>query len=153
MRLAQHRSVSQAAGQSRLPARRGSMTMELILLFPILMTLFLAMIEFSLILHSRQQLLAASREGARVAAIGADQQEIEQAVLRYLGSGRLGDSEVTITDFQGNELQASQQVPSGEAVAVWVRLPTAHAVPDLLRFVGYSIRNDEIVARTVMRRE
>jgi hypothetical protein len=36
---------------------------------------------------------------------------------------------------------------------VWVRLPARHAVPDLLRFIGYSLRDDQIVGRTVMRRE
>ena len=123
------------------------------LVFPIAMAFFLAMVEFSMILVARQQLLAASREGARVAAIGADQQEVELTVRRYLGQGPLGDAEVTITDAVGAKVNASQVIRSGEPVEVWLRLPTAHAVPDLLRFMGYSIKDDELVTRTVMRRE
>ena len=48
---------------------------------------------------------------------------------------------------------STHPVFSGDAVAVWVRLPTVHAVPDLLRCIGYSIKDDELIARTLMRRE
>jgi hypothetical protein len=133
--------------------RRGSLTVELIIAFPILFGLLLAMVEFSMLLFSRQQLTAASREGARVAAIGGEIQDVERTVVRYLGEGRLGDAEVSMTDSTGNLISTSDAVPSGESVEVWVRLPANHAVPDLLRFIGYSIRDDEIVARTVMRKE
>jgi hypothetical protein len=129
------------------------MTFELMLVFPIAMAFFLAMIEFSMILTARQQLLAASREGARVAAIGADHEEVAITIRRYLGEGPLGDSELTMTDAEGSVLSTSLAVRSGEPVEVWLRVPTGHVVPDLLRFIGYSIKDDELVARTVMRRE
>lgn len=133
--------------------RRGSMTFELILIFPIALAFFLAMVEFSMIITARQQLLAASREGARVASIGADLPEVETTIKRCLGTGVLSDAEITMTNGNGDEISTSLTVHSGEPVEVWLRLPTAHAVPDMLRFIGYSIRNDELVARTVMRRE
>jgi hypothetical protein len=123
------------------------------LIFPILLGLLLAMIEFSMLLFSRQQLTAASREGARVASLGGELGDVERTIGWYLGNGRLGDAEVTMTDAAGNQLATADAVPSGEPIEVWVRLPANHAVPDLLRFIGYSIRNDEIVARTVMRKE
>jgi hypothetical protein len=127
--------------------------MEMILLFPIALAFFLAMVEFSLILHCRQQMLAASREGCRVAALGGDQAEVRFAVVRYLGDGRLGDADVALTDADGETIATTQDIHSGEPVQVWVRVPTGYVVPDLLRFIGFSIRNDEIVARTVMRKE
>jgi Flp pilus assembly protein TadG len=127
--------------------------MELLLVFPILMMLLAGMIQFSMMLHARQQLVAASREGARVAALGGDATEVERAVKRSLGNGRLGEAVVTMTTDEDQPVASALQVPQGEAVAVWVRLPTTRAVPDLLRFIGYSIRDDEIVARTIMRRE
>ena len=133
--------------------RRGSLTVEMLLVLPIVLAFFLGMIEFSLILYSRQQLVGASREGCRVAALGGDQAEVERAVKRYLGTGRLGDAWVRLTDGQGRPIPSARFLPPGEPVQVWVELPTAHAVPDLLRFLGYSIRDDELVARTVMRRE
>jgi hypothetical protein len=134
-------------------SRRGSLTMELLLVFPIVVALLLGMIEFSMILFSRQQLLAASREGARVAALGGDKQDVKNAVQRYLGQGRLATTEVRLTDAAGAAIASGGAVPPGEPVEVWLRLPTNYAVPDLLKFVGFSIKKDELVARTVMRRE
>jgi hypothetical protein len=137
----------------RTGRRRGVLTMELLLVFPILFALLLAMVQFSLTLHARQQLVAASREGARVAALGGDLDEVRAAVQRTLGRGRLADAAVHLTDGRGEEIAGGQAVPSGTAVAVWVRLPARHVVPDLLRFVGYSIKKDVLLARTAMRRE
>lgn len=133
--------------------RRGILALELLFILPILMLLMLAMVQFSLTLHARQQLVAASREACRVAALGGDLGEVERTVRRTLGSGRLSDADVELTDETGTPIPAGMTVPSGEMVSVWLRLPTIHVVPDLLRFMGYSIKNDELVARTVMRRE
>lgn len=133
--------------------RRGSVTVEMTLLFPVVLLLFLGMIEFSMMLHARQQLLAASREGARVAALGGDLDEVRQAVRLYLGNGRLGDADVRLTATNTEPVQDTREIPSGERVEVWVSIPAGYVVPDLLRIVGYSIRNEELVARTVMRKE
>lgn len=135
------------------PHRRGYLTLELLFVFPLLIMLLAGMIQLSMTLHARQQLVAACREGARVAALGGDATDVERAVHRSLGDGRLGESSVLLTTEEDQPLASARQVPPGEPVAVWVRLPTARAVPDLLRFIGYSIRDDEIVARTIMRRE
>jgi len=132
---------------------RGSVTVELILTFPILLALFLGMIEFSMLLYARQQLAGASREGARVAALGGELTDVEQTVRRYLGDGRLGDAEVHMSQTGGQRISTAQAVPAGEPIEVWVRIPAAYAVPDLLRIVGYSLRDEEIVARTAMRKE
>lgn len=134
-------------------SRRGILAFELLLFLPILLLLVLAMVQFSLTLHARQQLVAASREGCRIAALGGDVGEVERMVRRTLGSGKLADADVELTDETGAAIPAGMSVPSGDSVSVWLRLPTAHVVPDLLRFMGYSIKNDELVARTVMRRE
>jgi hypothetical protein len=133
--------------------RRGALVIELLFVLPVLLLLILAMVQFSLTLFARQQLVAASREGCRVAALGGDLGEVERSVHRVLGTGRLGDAEIEVTDESGTRIPSGQAIPSGEPVAVWLRLPTVHAVPDLLRFVGYSNRDDELIARTVMRRE
>jgi hypothetical protein len=88
-----------------------------------------------------------------VAALGGDQQEVAATIRRYLGDGRLGDAEITLTDGNGEEVNDTTVIHSGDPIEVWVRIPTGYVVPDLLRCVGYSIRNDELVARTVMRKE
>lgn len=133
--------------------RRGILALELLLILPILLLLVLAMVQFSMTLQARQQLVAASREGCRVAAIGGDLGEVERTIRRTLGQGRLLDADIELTDEAGKAIEAGQAVPSGESVAVWLRIPTVAVVPDLLRFMGYSIKDDELVARTLMRRE
>ena len=135
------------------PARRGILAFELLLFLPILLLLVLAMVQFSMTLHARQQLVAASREGCRIAALGGTLSEVEQTVRRTLGTGKLADADIELTDEKGTPILAGTPVFSGDSVAVWLRLPTIHVVPDLLRFMGYSIKNDELVARTLMRRE
>jgi hypothetical protein len=149
--------LSMFVRRSSLPIRgrprRGILAFELLLVLPILLIVVLAAVQFSLTLHARQQLVAASREGCRVAALGGDLGEIERTIRLTLGNGRLADADIELTDEAGKPISAGMTIPSGDSVAVWLRLPTIHVVPDLLRFMGYSIQKDEMVARTVMRRE
>jgi Flp pilus assembly protein TadG len=125
------------------------LAIELLLILPILLALVGGMIEFSLLLGARQQLLAASREGARVAAQGGDATEVERAVRLYLGQGNLQAAQVqaTVTDTNGNPLS------TGDPVQVVVQLPAVQATPDLLAFIGVSLHDQVLVARTVMRKE
>ena len=143
------RSLLQARGRPR----RGILAFELLLVLPILLIVVLAAVQFSLTLYARQQLVAASREGCRVAALGGNLTEVESTIRRTLGNGRLADADIELTDETGKPLSDGMILPSGDSVSVWLRLPTVHVVPDLLRFIGYSIQTDEMVARTVMRRE
>lgn len=138
---------------ARAGLRSGYLLFELLLLFPVLLVLILAAVEFGMLLHARQQLIAASREGCRVAAVGGTQEDVAEMVRQVLGPGRLGDAEVHLTLADGTPVASPSEIPTGEAVAVWVRLPARYAVPDLLRFIGYSLRDDQIIGRTVMRRE
>jgi Flp pilus assembly protein TadG len=122
---------------------------ELLVALPIVLAVLLGMIEFSMLLVARQQILVASREGARVAALGGTADDVDKAVHQFLGTGSLAGAQVQaqLTD------QSGQPVPSGGAVAVTVSLPTAQAVPDLLRFIGFSLGNDVLTVQTVMRKE
>lgn len=133
--------------------RKGTLTLELMLVFPILFALLLAMIQLGMTQYARQQLLAASREGCRVAALGGDQVDVEAMAKKCLGTGKLGESEVVLTDEGGAPIPGGSAVPSGDLIMVWVRIPHAYVVPDLLRFIGYSHKTDELVGRTAMRRE
>jgi Flp pilus assembly protein TadG len=128
--------------------RRGSLTLELLLVLPILMTVVLAAFEFSMLVQARQQLLTASREGTRVAALGGAAADVQQAAQQSLG-GPLQNAtiQLNITDASGNPL------PSGQPVSVVVSVQASQAVPDLLAFIGYSIANETIAGQTVMRKE
>ena len=129
--------------------RAGTVAIELLFVLPLLLSLLFGMIEFSLFLAARQQVTTASREGARVAALGGTEAEVQQAVAQFLGAGNLGNATAQVTFIP----QAGLPATSGDAVQVVVSLPVSQAVPDLLAFIGVSLQNQNIVASTVMRKE
>jgi hypothetical protein len=145
------RNTRDTGASSQTGRRRGGhLAVELLLVLPILMAFLLGMMEFSLILAARQSLLAASREGARVAAHGGTDDEVRATVKRVLGTGRLGDSKVCICS-----LQEDPQHPNDgrDRVEVRVCVPTTYIVPDMLRWIGISFRDQDMVACTVMLKE
>jgi hypothetical protein len=129
--------------------RRGSLTIELLLLLPILFAVLLAVVEFSQLIEADQRLSAASAQGARVAAQGGDAEEVAHAVRQVLGKGRLSQAKILarLTDRDG------RPIPSGETVEVVVVIPAKKAVPDLLAFFGFSLGKRELVGQTAMRKE
>jgi Flp pilus assembly protein TadG len=120
-------------------------SVELFVLLPVLLGVLLAGIELSLLVSVRQQLAAASAQGARVAAQGGDLADVEQAVFKVLGDGALADSTVTTN--------LDEKLVSGQNVIVVVEIEADMAVPDLFAFVGFSIKGETLAARTVLRKE
>jgi hypothetical protein len=131
-------------------ARRGTLIVELLLVAPIFVVLLTAMIEFSMILTARQELLAASREGCRVAAHGAPNEEVRAAVACVLGDSRLREAEVRIKHFEENHVLP--HAPR-DRVQVVIHIPTTCVVPDFLGLVGISFAEDELACCTVMSME
>jgi hypothetical protein len=125
--------------------RRGSLTVELVLVLPILVLLLLAMIQFSLMLTARQQLLSASREGARMGARGGSAADIECAARRVLGDGSLAQADV---QSQRAPEQPGAPVGGSECVQVMVHIPIGAAVPNFLSWLFSA--DDELTACTVM---
>src|SRR5437016_986097 len=68
----------------RTGRRRATAAVEFIMVLPVLVTALLGTIEFSMLLTARGQLLAAAEAGARVAAQGGTQTDIETAVFAVL---------------------------------------------------------------------
>jgi Flp pilus assembly protein TadG len=130
------------------PARRGGVALELLFVLPILLAVLLGAVEFSLWLTAQQQVNLAAREGARAAATGGTLDDVNAAVKLALGA-RFDKATVQaqLTDAGGNPL------PPGQPVTVAVALPATAVVPDLLAFVGLSVRNVSLVGQTVMRKE
>jgi len=58
----------------------GQATVELALLLPFFALLLMAIIQVGLVVHARVMVTHAAREGARVAAVGATDAEVHQAV-------------------------------------------------------------------------
>lgn len=142
------RARSRCSASRRRAMRRGHLALELLLVLPLFLTLLFAMIQFSILLSSRQVLLAASQEGARVASQGGDATEVETAARRVLGNGSLGQAQVIplLSDSSGNP------VPAGDPVTVCVQIRAGQAAPNLLRFIGLNI-DEPIVACTTLRKE
>ncbi len=133
-----------------VPRRRPAMlAIELLFVLPVLLTVVLATVEFSLWLSAQQQVALASREGARVAAQGGSADDVLQTVQLVLGLNWSSAAQVqaSLNDSDGNPL------PAGAPVSVLVTIPAGTVVPDLLVLAGFSIGNEFIASQTVMRKE
>lgn len=161
-------------------SRRGSAALEVLLITPIVVGLTLAVVELSMLSAANEQLANASREGTRVAALGGGPNEIIQAVQNHLGQGNLSTAQISailtqqqdgtpivtaLTDNNGQPINQSssgngqssngqaQPIPSGEPVMVNVQTPASNAIPDLLTFIGFSIKSQTLIGQTIMRKE
>jgi hypothetical protein len=96
-----------------------------------------------------QQMLTASREGARVAALGGTAEEVEAATRIYLGAGVVSQStiEVFITGEDGFP------TVSGKPVSVLLSIPAAQVMPQFGAMIGFAFGDSLLVARTTMRKE
>src|SRR5262245_15084695 len=146
----------------RRAGRRRGVVMLLVLLFvaPILLLFTFAIVEIYMLVTAREELLAASRLGARVAACGECatkeqkeqvQQEVDKTVHRALGSGRLGSAKVHVA--WPEELTAQDTAGEADWVRVSLELPMRNAAPDLLGWVGASLGKSKMVVATTMKQE
>lgn len=124
--------------------RSGVLSMELILTLPILGMVLLALLEFSLLFSARNQLVEASRVGARLASVaGASHDGVEAEVRRVL-SPTLQTGLVVETELPAH---------SGEMVVVALSVPMNMASPDLLWPAGFTLQGRKLVSETRMVRE
>jgi hypothetical protein len=123
--------------------RRGGVTVEMMLLMPILMAILVAVVEMSMLVMATQEVSEASALGARLGSRGGSSEDVRAAICHALGNGRLREAEVAVV------------IPphSGEVVEVVVRIRADKAVPDVLRFIGFGLKGKELVGRTVLRKE
>lgn len=124
---------------------------ELVLVLPLLLMVVLAMAQFSMLLTARQELLAACREGARVASHGGDRDvaatEAESTVRRLLGDGRLAGSEVHVSWLPDDPGRPEN---GRERVEVVVAVPATLAAPNFLGWTGFTLNGQFLTAVTVM---
>jgi hypothetical protein len=111
----------------------------------------MGVVEFSMMLTVRQQFLAASREAARVAARGANDQEVTDTAKRALGSGRV--AQVAQVSIQRVPEDPNNPAAGRDRVEVVVHAPTTAVVPNFLAWVGVNMNNHEMIAGTVMNKE
>jgi Flp pilus assembly protein TadG len=126
------------------PARRGVLTMELVLTLPILMMVLLGLFEFTLLFYARGMVVEASRAGARQASLpGATLSDVENRVRAVLSP-----------KFQSQlKIEGDLGQRSGDVVFVSVGVPMAAASPDLLWMVGFGLNDQQLYSETRMVRE
>lgn len=113
------------------------LSMELILVLPIMLTVILAIVEFAMIMQARGSVVEATRVAGRVAVQShVDQRDVELAARRALGNklGHAANVDVVLGKYPGDR------------VAVGVRVPMIYASPDFLFWVGLSHRGQQLAA-------
>lgn len=124
--------------------RKGVLSMELVLVLPIVMTVLFAVFEFSCVFLSRGSIVDAARAGARTAALdGASPERVEDRVRRTLGK-QLGRNAQIFTRLGDR---------TGDEVIVGVRVPMQDAAPNMLWPIGYDLNGRYLQTEIVMVRE
>lgn len=134
-------------------SRRASVTIEALLVLPVLLIVAAGGVELGMLLSTRHQLWGACREIGRLAACGHDRARLEAVLTHYLGDARSAHAELVLVDKTGRTVAQPSEIPAGETITVMLRLPASCAAPDLLRLVGFSLHGQVIEAQTVWRRE
>lgn len=141
----QKQPISNSPAGRRQPVRRGGLlTMEMILVLPILFTVLMAVFEFSILFFARSSVVQACRAAARRASLGvADQSEIEEVVRRVLSPNLQYNHTVYYIPAER----------AGEITTVGLTVPMSTAAPDLLWPVGFSLKGRYLIEETSVVRE
>jgi hypothetical protein len=89
---------------------RGAAVVELALVLPILLTVLLGIVEFGRAYNTKISLTHAAREGARAAAVGYDDDEVEDVVKDAATTLPLTDADIDIVgdcDDPGDPIEVS----------------------------------------------
>jgi hypothetical protein len=143
-----HRRESRELRCSAVPGksrrRSGVITIEMIMVLPILMIVLMAVFEFSMLFFARSSVVQASRLAARQASLGVtNQAELEQLVSRVLSP----------TLQQGFQVYVIPAERSGEITTVGLKVPMSSAAPDLLWPAGFSLQGRYLAEETSLVRE
>ncbi|CDF58760.1 TadE family protein [Thermobrachium celere] len=123
--------------------RKGQALIEFSIILPILLLIVMGIAEFGMILNSYLTIQTASREGARIGIIGADDNEIVQAVYKSTQSIDKRKINITITPSSTNR-------KSGDTLKVRVEYEYDLIIPIIKNILGNKI---ELSAETSMRVE
>lgn len=125
------------------------LTLELVLVLPVLLIVVLGIVQLSLLLLANQAVAAAANVGARTASLpGATASTVESAVNQALGPWQFGPAIEPIV-VEPDPATA----PTGTPVEVTVSVRSVVAVPNLLKFVGISLDEHRLRATFVARKE
>lgn len=130
--------------------RRGVLTLELVLVLPILLIVILAIVQLAALLMASQALQAAASVGAREASLpGATHERVVGAVQRTLEPWRFAPH----LDPVRIEPVDPSAAASGDPVTVSVSVDSALAAPNLLNVFGVRLAGQKLAATFVYRKE
>ncbi|MGI6093514.1 MAG: TadE/TadG family type IV pilus assembly protein [Negativicutes bacterium] len=121
---------------------RGQAVVEFALIVPVLLLLVLGIMEFSMVIHQYMVVAGASREGARAAALGGSDADIEAAVQNAVSG--LDSAKLIVTP------SPTPTRTQGDPVTVTVTYPFKPVTPLIGAFFSEDYR---IKGITVMRVE
>lgn len=138
--------ITRRSRHARHGRRLGAIvTMELLLVLPVVLALLLGLVEFSMLWIARQHVQESARAACRVATFpGSNQQTVNQAAYMALHKQAL---------VSQAQVQIRGGAFSGDLVAVRVAVPMRAAAPDLLAVFGLGFGQTELTAEAVMRKE
>jgi Flp pilus assembly protein TadG len=144
--------ISRRQGGGRAPQRRrlgAILSLELILVLPILTIILLAIIELSFLMMGLQRVQSASSAACRVGTLPPSNSPALDQAMQQAAIGAL-DRLPMIAAYQMT--YDVGQYP-GDPVWVQVTVPMTAATPDLLRVVGLGLKGRQLTAQTVMRKQ
>ena len=126
--------------------RQGALlSAELVLVLPILMGIFFALVEVAMLWTANHRLAAAARAACRAAAMpGSEHDEVRKAAIQTMGRPTL---------VNAHKMKMRRGPHTGDPVWIELRVPMRSAAPDLLWFLGFGLEHRQLVAQCVMRRE
>ncbi|MEM1012157.1 MAG: TadE/TadG family type IV pilus assembly protein [Planctomycetota bacterium] len=132
--------------------RKGSITLEAAMVFPLLLTIFFVTIEFSWMFYVRHTISNAAREGARVAIIpGSTTAEVNAAVESAVRRGGLNSASYSHALTSGGSAVGSlDSVAGGSQVTVEITAPWSQFS---VFNSGFGVWGNDITAEATMRRE
>ena len=137
-------------------ARRGVLTIEMLLTLPILLLAGLSLVQFSLLLLGSQAISAAAHSGVRQAAlpgatIGSVRRSVDNALEGW--SFKKNTQLLIFVNDQPVSKFPLDQARTGDKVSVTVRVGAAQVAPNALSLVGITIAGTDLQQTFVMRVE
>jgi len=139
--------------------RKGAvLSIELVMVVPILLSILLASVEFGILLMATQGVGAAANIGSRAAAVPSSNLASVNAAVNTALDGWVWQGEHEVVIFVNGQLVTSTNdrlasAVTGDVVSVTVNVPMDEAAPDLLRYFGISIAGKELTTTYVTRKE
>jgi hypothetical protein len=136
-----------------LKARRGQRTgavlsLELVLVMPVLALAFFSVVEFSLLLMGRQRVQSAATAACRVGTLPASDAAAQQQAMRDAAARALGGAMA-----DAYQMQSDLGPHAGDPVVVRITVPMTAASPNMLAMLGFSLEGRQLAAQTQMCRQ